>query len=396
MEPLDDTTPFMTLGAIPAPQRLSRVKIYGLLGGLAAVLLGMLFVPFQRWWTGQSLTPPAPVVEATPPMTTAPPPLENFIKVPTSFAGVDRRPPPDLPPPPPPPGPLPPLFPPDPPPPPPPPRATEPPLDTGKPPPTTETPHAAVPPPAPAQKPPPPRWFGQSGQVGKSPFGEPKKPVHASAPEGDNGKGGSLIKDAVLEKPAHIERTWYRSQALHGLTTTVIESQLGGTVVIRVTRALEDKFLQGVEIIPQQALILAKNDATPRYGDNRLDIVLEQIEYPSGEILGLKAKASDFAGAQGLSGTVDNRWGHIIAGAGLSALLSIGTRFPAGNQGHDYGPTLAQQTAQDASRSITQAGNAVVQRELDVKPRITVPVGTVVTIYPNENLSLAQPARVVR
>jgi hypothetical protein len=193
-------------------------------------------------------------------------------------------------------------------------------------------------------------------KVGTSPFKEDEQGKKALFGQGEGEKQGSLIKDAKLERPAEVTKTWYRSQGLAGITTTEIVSDLGGQVVIRVTRPLEDKFLQGHILIPQHALIIAKQEGEPKFGASRLGVTLEQIEYPDGAILGLQAKASDSRGAQGLPGDVNNHWGRVFLGADLTALLSIGTRLPAGNQGQDFAPTLAQETSQQAASGIARAG----------------------------------------
>jgi type IV secretory pathway VirB10-like protein len=239
--------------------------------------------------------------------------------------------------------------------------------------------------------------FVGAQHVGKSPFPTPEPEKTGS---GENGtqpanQKGSLITEAQWEKPAEVTKTWYRSQGVQGITETEVVSDIGGPVVIRVSRALEDKFLNGNVLIPQHSLIIATQAGNPQFGAARLAVNLEQVELPDGAVLSLKAKVGDAAGAQGLSGSVNNHWGRVLTGAGLSALLSIGTRVPTGNQ-EGFAPSIAQDASRDVSGSVARTGNQIVQRELTIAPTITIPAGTVVTIHPDENINLAHAPKVVR
>jgi type IV secretory pathway VirB10-like protein len=69
------------------------------------------------------------------------------------------------------------------------------------------------------------------------------------------------------------------------------------------------------------------------------------IVYVVKVVLAWTGQAGDAQGATGLPGEVDNRWGNILASVGISALLSIGSRIPAGpvrqqRAGHLVSPHL--------------------------------------------------------
>jgi type IV secretion system protein VirB10 len=372
--------------------------VLGGVGLLLVALFAVMYYALQRRSTAL-VTPARPVAEA-PSMAGTTPPLEHYIKIPTSFAGLDRRPLPDPQPPEPPPAPpIPPLFP---------VQAQIPPLPPVAPPPvppaSTQPPRQA-PPVQPVQAPPPkaqakPRryMFVPTPQVGKSPFPTPageKPDGEALASGGPPGQKGTLIKEAQWEQPAEVTKTWYMSQGVTGLTTTAIVSDIGGPVVIRVSRDLQDKFLNGHTLIPQHALIIAEQAGQPQFGASRLAVTLKQIELPDGSVLSLKTNVGDATGAAGLRGSTNYHWGRVLAGAGLSALLSIGTRIPTGNQ-EGFAPTIGQETSQQVGSSVARTGNQIVQRELNVSPTITIPASTLVTIHPAENITFTRAPKVVR
>jgi type IV secretory pathway VirB10-like protein len=294
------------------------------------------------------------------------------------------------------------------------PPGTVPPLVSGQPIPTATTgpvaqqspPNGAGPrtpastPPLPPEK--PHRYLFHAGNVAKSPFGTPDGEQSQGTPgiPSANGtqadpQGGTLIKHAQWEKPAEVTKVWYMSQSVQGLTATDIVSDIGGPVVIRVTRDLQDKFLHGHTLIPQHSLILAEQAGQPQFGASRLAVTLKQVELPDGSVLPLKSKVADATGAQGVTGSTDYHWGRVLAGAGLSALLSIGTRVPTGNQ-EGFAPSIGQETTRQLGADVARTGNKLVDRELNIAPTITIPMGTRVTIRPEENLSLRQSPRIIK
>ena len=59
-------------------------------------------------------------------------------------------------------------------------------------------------------------------------------------------------------------------------------------------------------------------------------------------------------GATGIPAKVNNHYGSVILGAGLSALLNIGTRAPFGSTAN-FQQNLPQEFAQDTAQSLGRA-----------------------------------------
>lgn len=402
MARLDDDRPFLEMDdpLPPEMERLNKPLIYSFWAVMGIGLLVIAYIGVLRL----TAPPPPPVVTMTDPkgITSQPPPVTNVLKdMPSSFAGMDTR-PPVAPEPPPAPVAQEPMF-------------AEPPAPPAAPPPLQVTPPAPgstpghadtgrglssvkTPSPATPEKPKTKRYmFAGGGTVGKSPFqvAEPTSgiPGGLSVQEPPS----KLIKSGVTEQPAHMDRTWYRSMGLVGVTARAISSELGGDVHIRITEPLLAKHQTGRTLVPQHALAIGKKTGELQQGSTRLDITVEQIELPNGSLIELDSKASDDAGSQGLTGNVHNHWGRILASAGITALLSIGTRLPGGNaeQGQFF-PSMGQQTGNEIAGSLSRSGNDVVRRQLDLKPTIDVPLGMPVTIYPNVNIQLHNPIRIVK
>jgi len=92
---------------------------------------------------------------------------------------------------------------------------------------------------------------------------------------------------------------------------------------------------------------------------------------PNGSVLPVKCwAAADITGMVGWAGEVDNHWDKLIAGVALSTFLSLGTTSVAGNQ-EGFAPTIAQRAASNAGTQMNQAGQKIVQRDLQRKPTIT-------------------------
>ena len=91
-------------------------------------------------------------------------------------------------------------------------------------------------------------------------------------------------------------------------------------------------------------------------------------------------------GAAGLTGKIDNHMDKVLLGTVLTALLNIGVRVPFGNT-ESYNPSLPQEFSRDFAQGLSQAGQAVIQRQLNVNPTLTQTHGYAVSVAFNRNIS---------
>ena len=274
------------------------------------------------------------------------------------------------------------------------PEPPSPPPPTEPPPPTPTTKPATQAKVVPRETPKPPlpkkNWLSEgSGQAAPQISAEAQTQAVQAALKGQ--AVDKLITPATWARPKDPTRVLYPSQLIRGQLMGDVNSQHPGVLRIRVNEQVEDKFGQRRVLIPQYTILMAVQDGKIQFGEDRLPVTIGQAEFPDGTVLSMaKAKAADTQGANGLEGKVDNRWGHLLLSAGLSAILSIGTRVPAGSQ-DGFAPTIGQDVAQNAGQSINRTGQQVVQRELDVKPIFRAKAGEPVTIQLTEVLSLQTP-----
>lgn len=401
----------------PQPPRAERIDKQKF--GLAALVVGLGITLFfalklQSKHAAQQAIQPAPLPGAHEVSGTDS--TDPFLRIPSSYAGIDRTPkPPKVEPP---------------------PTTPEPVFAPAVPPPPTPrvapqapppTPVHAAAPPAPPVKTPPKRWLFANMQqsVATPPFPHPKSAlppgeddqagmapglapgttqgtaagVSSGLPPGraqtpgarTSGTARNLIQAAQWARPVDPTRVLYRSQTIPGVLMQDVNSDLPGQVKIMVTRPVLDRFGQGQVLIPQYTLLVGQQDGRPVYGQARLGVTIEEMEWPDGTVLGLgKAALADKSGAMGVAGKVNNHWSKVGLGAVLSAVLSIGARAPFGNT-TGFQPTLPQEFSQDVGASLSRTGQQVVQRALTVPPTITLTAGTEVSVQLSENLSLQRP-----
>lgn len=129
--------------------------------------------------------------------------------------------------------------------------------------------------------------------------------------------------------------------------------------------------------IPAGSTFTASANARVSYGDERIQLCMEQLKRPpsrskpNGSVTPVKCwAAADITGMVGWTGEVDNHWGQLVAGVALSTFLSLGTTSVAGNQ-EGFAPTIAQRAASNAGQQFNAAGQRIVQRDLQRKPTIT-------------------------
>jgi type IV secretion system protein VirB10 len=233
------------------------------------------------------------------------------------------------------------------------------------------------------KKEPPKRWFSKEttmqGDILTPPFPDEKN--------GQQGRQSALFPQAIWETPADPTKVLYADQVVHGLLMQSLNSDIPGTVRIKATETVYDRFGQRKVLIPMDTTFLGRQEGKPQYGDERVPVTITMAILPNGTAIQWKSgQAGDATGATGIPGKVHNHYGSIILGAGLSALLNIGTRAPFGSPSN-FQQNLPQEFAQDTAQSLGQSVQGIVQRELNISPTITAKYATPVTLQFGENVS---------
>jgi type IV secretion system protein TrbI len=150
---------------------------------------------------------------------------------------------------------------------------------------------------------------------------------------------------------------------------TGIRSDLPGQITAQVTEAVYDSPTGQYLLIPQGAKLIGQYDSSVAFGQSRVLLVWTRIIMPDGNSIVLERQpGADAQGYAGLEDEVDNHWGMLFKAAVLSTLLSVGAE--AGTSQNEN--NLVQAIRSGASNSISQTGQQIVQRQLNIQPTLTI------------------------
>lgn len=167
---------------------------------------------------------------------------------------------------------------------------------------------------------------------------------------------------------------------------TGIRSDLPGQITAQVTEAVYDSPTGKYLLIPQGAKLIGQYDSSVAFGQSRVLLVWTRIIMPDGMSIVLERQpGADTQGYAGLEDGVDYHWGMLAKAAVLSTLLSVGAE--AGTS--DSEDNLAQAIRMGASNSISQTGQQIVQRQLNIQPTLTIRPGFPVRVIVTRDLVLA-------
>jgi type IV secretion system protein VirB10 len=161
---------------------------------------------------------------------------------------------------------------------------------------------------------------------------------------------------------------------------TGIRSDLPGQITAQVTEAVYDGPTGQYLLIPQGAKLIGQYDSSVAFGQSRVLLVWTRLIMPNGTSIVLERQpGADTEGYAGLEDGVDYHWGELLKAAVLSTLLSVGAE--AGTS--DSENNLAQAIRMGASNSVSETGQQIVRRQLNIQPTLTIrpgfPVRVVVT-----------------
>jgi type IV secretory pathway VirB10-like protein len=167
---------------------------------------------------------------------------------------------------------------------------------------------------------------------------------------------------------------------------TGIRSDLPGQITAQVTEAVYDSPTGKYLLIPQGARLIGQYDSSVAFGQSRMLLVWTRIIMPDGNSIVLERQpGADTQGYAGLEDEVDNHWGMLFKAAVLSTLLSVGAEAGTSQDENN----LVQAIRSGASNSISQTGQQIVQRQLNIQPTLTIRPGFPVRVIVTRDLVLA-------
>ena len=166
---------------------------------------------------------------------------------------------------------------------------------------------------------------------------------------------------------------------------TGVSSDLPGTVIAQVTQNVYDTVTGQYVLIPQGARLIGRYDSVIAFGQSRALLVWSRIIYPDGASVMIEnMPASDVAGYAGLSDEVDFHTFRLLKGVVLSTLLGVGTELSFDDAESD----IVEALRESAQGSANQAGQKIVQRNLDIPPTIKIRPGWPLRVIVHKDLVL--------
>ena len=152
---------------------------------------------------------------------------------------------------------------------------------------------------------------------------------------------------------------------------TGIRSDLPGQITAQVTQNIYDSPTGRILLVPQGARLIGQYDSEVEAGQRRVLLAWDRLVLPGGRSIRLdRQPGADAAGYAGLEDRVNNHWGRMLRAALVSSLLGVGTELAAGGESD-----LVRALRSGLQDSTSESGRRVVERELSVRPTLTVRPG---------------------
>jgi type IV secretory pathway VirB10-like protein len=170
---------------------------------------------------------------------------------------------------------------------------------------------------------------------------------------------------------------------------TGIRSDLPGQITAQVTENVYDTPTGRARLIPQGARLIGIYDSQVAFGQSRVLLVWTRLILPNGRSIVLERQpGADVAGYAGLEDAVDHHWKELLGAAGVSTVLAVGTEVNSGTDVNNTNGAIIQALRRGAGDSLSQTGQQLVRRNLNMQPTLTVRPGFLVRVIVNRDLVL--------
>ncbi len=158
-----------------------------------------------------------------------------------------------------------------------------------------------------------------------------------------------------------------------------MNSDLPGDVRGIVRENVYDTVTGRYLLIPQGARVIGTYNSRVTYGQRGLQVVWTRLIFPDGSSIDLGGlNGQDVRGLSGFRDKVDNHYGKLFAIAALTSVFAAGVELSQRQNSNTTGfaePTVNQTVSASVGQQIGQLGTTLAQKQLNVQPTITIPIG---------------------
>jgi type IV secretion system protein TrbI len=170
---------------------------------------------------------------------------------------------------------------------------------------------------------------------------------------------------------------------------TGINSDLPGMITAQVAEPVYDTVTGKHVLIPQGSTLIGEYDSRITFGQERVLFVWTKVRFPNGSSLNLDGMpGTDLSGYAGVGDQVDNHWWRLAKGVVLGSVLGAAAQQSYGGGLSAANPSLGQLAAAGAAQNINNAGQQIVQKNLQVQPTLVIRPGQRVAVFVTKDITL--------
>lgn len=182
--------------------------------------------------------------------------------------------------------------------------------------------------------------------------------------------------------------TLWDGTIISGALVTAINTDNPGVVIARVTQNVYSSYDHSLLLIPEGSLLYATYNSSVSYGQNKVQVAWNLLIRPDGYRISLgNMNGVSAQGASGYKGSVSNHPWATMKALGMIAVYSMiqtDMSKSINSQNNEY----IQNAMTDVWAQSSKIGNKIIDRALDIKPTIAVPVGREIKLITNVPLEL--------
>lgn len=172
-----------------------------------------------------------------------------------------------------------------------------------------------------------------------------------------------------------------------------LNSDLPGEIKALVRENVYDTATGRHLLIPQGSRLVGLYDSRVAYGQDGVQVAWNRIIFPDASTISLEGMAGqDAQGYTGLRHDVDNHYKRIIGTTILTSAFSAAYQLSQTRPGTVLAyPSPSQLAGSAAASNISQVGNEITRRNVNVQPTIKVPIGYRFNVRVNRDLLFDGP-----